>query len=79
MEQGMKYNLAQGVNMGKIASHGWPSVARHTRMCAPRATAAVLSASFAFLVAAPLQLTAQSTARDSGDYNNSFHLIQNRG
>jgi hypothetical protein len=41
--------------------------------------AGVLSAIFTLLVAAPLQLTAQSTARDSGGYNNSFiswrHLV----
>ena len=33
--------------------------------------AGVLTAMFAFFVAAPLQLTAQAVARDSGDYNNS--------
>jgi hypothetical protein len=43
------------------------------RECDMGKTAAVLSAIFAFLVAAPLALTAQSTARDSGCYNNYYH------
>jgi hypothetical protein len=38
--------------------------------------AAVLSASFAFLVAAPLQLSAQSTAHDSGGHNFSYHFSE---
>jgi hypothetical protein len=35
--------------------------------------AAVLTTIFAFLVAAPLSVSAQSSARDSGGYNNSYH------
>jgi hypothetical protein len=63
--------------MGKIAGHGWPSVARHTKMCAPRATAAALTAIFAFFVAVPLSVSAQVAARDSGDYNNSTIIYLN--
>jgi hypothetical protein len=53
------------------------SVTRYNggRGCDMGKIAAFLSTIFAFFVAAPLPVVAQSSARDSGDYNNFYHFI----